>query len=295
MHEQQRIVRTAVVRRLLDDQQPRWRDLPLRPVASGGTVNAVLRLGDDLAVRLPLRGDDVDAVRRDLEAEARAAAELAAASPVPAPEPVVIGRPGVGCPLPWSVQTWVAGHDATVEDPARSTAFAQDLAGVVRALRSVDTGGRGFTGEGRGGHLPDHDEWVAHCLTRSAAHDLDVASLGALWADLRSLPRSGPDVMSHGDLMPGNVLVADGRLVGLLDTGGFAAADPALDLVAAWHLLDPGPRAVLRESLACTDQEWARGRAWALQQALGLVWYYATSNPPLSLIGRRTLDRVRGG
>ena len=40
--------------------------------------------------------------------------------------------------------------------------------------------------------------------------------------------------MSHGDLIPGNVLVNDGRLVGILDCGGFGPADPALDLVAAF-------------------------------------------------------------
>jgi aminoglycoside phosphotransferase (APT) family kinase protein len=28
------------------------------------------------------------------------------------------------------------------------------------------------------------------------------------------------------------------HLVGVLDGGGFGPADPALDLVAAWHLLD---------------------------------------------------------
>jgi hypothetical protein len=32
--------------------------------------------------------------------------------------------------------------------------------------------------------------------------------------------------------------------------------------------------------------------AWALQQAMGLVWYYLDSNPTMSLWGRRTLDRI---
>jgi hypothetical protein len=42
----------------------------------------------------------------------------------------------------------------------------------------------------------------------------------------------------------------------------------------------------------CGDLEWARGRAWAFEQAMGLVWYYADSNPVLAAIGRRTLDRL---
>jgi aminoglycoside phosphotransferase (APT) family kinase protein len=114
-----------------------------------------------------------------------------------------------------------------------------------------------------------------------------------MWAAMRTLP-SGPggDVMTHGDLIPGNVLVAAGRLAGVLDVGGLGPADPALDLVSAWHLLEAGPRRVLRDDLRCGDLEWRRGQAWAFQQAMGLVWYYDTTNPPMARLGRRTLARL---
>jgi aminoglycoside phosphotransferase (APT) family kinase protein len=129
------------------------------------------------------------------------------------------------------------------------------------------------------------------CFRRSEGL-LDVAPLERLWDGFRELPRTAPDVMSHGDLIPGNVLVAGGRLTGILDGGGFGPADPALDLVAAWHLLDDGPRDALRAVLGSDDLEWARGRAWAFAQAMGLVWYYAASGPALSRLGRRTFDRL---
>lgn len=298
MHDGQLTVTVDLVRRLVDEQLPRYRGLDLRPVAAGGTVCAVFRLGEELAVRLPLVGTDPAQLRADLGAEARASAALAAVCPVPAPQPVSLGEPGHGYLLPWSVQTWVPGHDAFVEDPAGSNAFAEDLAAVLLAFRSTDIGGRTFTGEGRGGrggHLRDHDEWVAYCLERSIGHGLDTAALAALWSDLHDLPSTGPDVLTHGDLMPGNVVVTAGRLGGLLDTGGSGPADPALDLVAAWHLLDAPARTVLRERLGCSDLEWARGRAWALQQALGLTWYYATTHPVVSGVGRRTVARVLAG
>ena len=82
---------------------------------------------------------------------------------------------------------------------------------------------------------------------------LDVPRLRALWAELRRLPQIDRDVMCHGDLIPPNVLVGGSRLVGVLDSGGFAVADPALDLVGAWHLFDDGPRAVLREALGYSE------------------------------------------
>lgn len=110
---------------------------------------------------------------------------------------------------------------------------------------------------------------------------------------MRRLPRgTDPDVMNHGDLIPGNLLLHDGRLSGVLDVGGLGPADPALDLVCAWHPLAAGPRRILREALAVDDAEWERGRAWAFQQAMGLVWYYERSHPAMSGMGRRTLRRI---
>lgn len=122
---------------------------------------------------------------------------------------------------------------------------------------------------------------------------LDVPRLRRLWIVMRQLPRGEyADTMNHGDLIPGNVLVAGSRLAGVLDVGGLGVADRALDLVSAWHLLERGPRQVLREELGCDDLEWERGKAWAFVQAMGLVWYYEHSNPVMSRMGRRTLGRV---
>jgi aminoglycoside phosphotransferase (APT) family kinase protein len=199
--------------------------------------------------------------------------------------------PATDTPLPWSVQTWLPGRLATDDDPAGSTAFAGDLAAFIASLRAVDTRGRPFQGEGRGGHLIDHDEWMQVCFRESGAL-LDVPLLRALWADLRTLPEVDADVMCHRDLTPSNVLVRDGRLVGVLDGGSFSVADPALDLVGAWHLLGGAQRKVLRDALGCSDVQWRRGMAWAFEQSMGLVWYYAQSNPVMSRWGRRTLDRL---
>lgn len=121
---------------------------------------------------------------------------------------------------------------------------------------------------------------------------LDVARLRRLWARLRELPPSGPDVLSHRDLIPANFLVQGERLTGVLDAGSFGPADPALDLVAAWHLLDRDRRDIVRRKLGLGEVEWTRGAAWAFQQAMGLVWYYESTNPSMSALGRNTLSRL---
>ena len=290
MHDDEIAIPVDTVRRLISEQFPQWAGLAVRRVDSSGTVNAIFRIGDELAARFPLRQADPSHVRESIEREARATADFALHSPFPAPVPVAIGEPGAGYPLSWSVQTWLSG-DAADEDLGDSDEFAGDIASLIGALRAVDTGGRRFEHGWRGGDLHDHDDWVQECLDKSREL-LDVARLAALWGHFRELPRESPDVMSHGDLTPANLLVGGGRLTGVLDCGGFGPADPALDLIASWHLLDDGPRALVRRRLGADDLEWERSKAWAFEQSMGAVWYYAETNPTMSRMGRRTLDRV---
>lgn len=217
--------------------------------------------------------------------------ELAACCSVPTPLPIAVGQPGYGYPLPWSVQTWLPGNVATPNGLAGSDLFAHDLAELIHSLRAANTNGRHFTGSGRGGNLRDSDEWMEVCFRESVGL-LPVDRLRGLWTEFRSLPNAGAEVMTHGDLIPGNLLIEHGRLVGVLDGGGFSPADPSLDLVAAWHMLDGQRRALLRGELDCGDIEWRRGAAWAFQQAMGLVWYYRETNPRMSELGQTTLARI---
>jgi len=292
MHTGQLTVSPAMVRELVTTQFPRWQGLSVTRAGAHGTVNAIFRVGERLTARFPLEPRDPSAMRRQLAAEALAARELLGRTRFPTPEPVALGEPGAGYPLPWSVQTWLPGVPATDEHPAASVAFARDLAEFVGGVRTIDTRGRTFSGSGRGGDLPAHDAWVETCFRHSESL-LDVPRLRRLWAALRELPRdTSGDVMCHGDLIPGNMLVSGGRLSGVIDVGGLGPADPALDLVGAWHLLDAGPREAFRAALGCGDVEWERGKAWAFQQAMGLVWYYVESNPVMSELGRSTLARI---
>ena len=75
MHPDQVEVPLTTVRALVADQFPRWARLPIRPVASDGTVNAIFRIGDHLAARFPLRAGDPDGTRAALESEAAAAGQ----------------------------------------------------------------------------------------------------------------------------------------------------------------------------------------------------------------------------
>ncbi len=267
MHSREVPIDEAVVRGLISEQFPEWKDLAVKRFPSEGTVSAIFRIGPSLAARFPLQADHP---RAKLGAEAAASQELAEHTTFPTPLPIAIGNPGTGYAQSWSVQTWLEGTTGTVNDPGSSTAFAHDLATFISEVRSIGTNGRSFTGEGRGGRLPDHDQWMRECFSKSEGL-LDVERLRRMWSRYRELPDHTYEVMSHGDLIPGNVLVAEGRLTGVLDVGGLGPADPALDLAGSWHLLEDGPREVFRTTIRCSDLEWKRSQAWAFEQATGLV------------------------
>ncbi|UVF18648.1 aminoglycoside phosphotransferase family protein [Microvirga terrae] len=291
MHDDQIHIDVDTVRGLVADQFPEYRHERIVQLGSAGTDNAIFRIGSGVAARFPLRAMNPLECAEMLRREAAAMTEFAQHSPYATPRPLGLGRPSALYPIAWAVQGWIDGETATPDGLAASAAFALDIADLIASLRAADTRGRRFDGPGRGGNLPDHDDWMDVCFRNSGAL-LDVARLRGMWARLRELPPSGPDVMSHRDLIPANLLVRDGRLAGVLDAGGFGPADPALDLVAAWHLLDRDRRDIVRSRLGSDDIEWARGAAWAFQQAMGLVWYYQRTHPGMSTLGRSTLSRL---
>ena len=291
MHPDQLVLSQELAAQLITDLLPGTDPATVRLVPTSATTSTVVRIGEDLAARFLLEPSDPDAARAALTAEHEAMAEFAAVCPLPAPEPVALGEPSAEFPMPWSVQTWVPGGAAGPVILEGSDAAADDLAALLLALRAAPTRDRRFQGPGRGGDLTVHEDWVRECLERSRDL-LPVDILAARWERWRRLPRRDPDVMSHRDLIPANLLTAEGRLAGVLDTGGYGPADPALDLVGAWHLLDAERRARLRERLGSSDLEWERGAAWAFVQAIGLVWYYVDTNPTMAELGRSTLRRL---
>ncbi len=291
MHQDQLHIDSDIARRMIREQFPQYLHEDVVAVAGAGTDHAIFRIGSESAARFPLRAmNPVEGAAR-LRAEAAAMSELWQLCPFPTPRPVGLGAPGPHYPMPWTVQTWIEGEAATPAGLSRSKTFALDLVRLVTSLRQGDVRGRRFDGQGRGGSLTDHDAWMEVCLSNSERL-LDVAQLRRMWARFRELPSAGPEVMSHKDLIPANLLVASEHLIGVLDGGGFGPADPSLDLVVAWHLLDRERRMIFRDAIQANDVEWRRGGAWAFQQAMGLVWYYQITNPTMSALGRSTISRL---
>jgi aminoglycoside phosphotransferase (APT) family kinase protein len=275
MHDGEVETDVGLVRRLLTDQFPQWADLPIRPVESYGTDHDIYRLGDDLSARLPR----IEWATGQATREATWLPKLAPHLPLRVPVQLAMGEPVEGYPFEWSVYEWLPGETAngTIEDLDRA---AVDLAEFVTALRAIDTGGAHPRSSGsRGAPLAEVDAVVRRSIDELGDRIERDAALRS-WDESVSAPAwDGEEVWVHGDLLPGNLLVVDGRLSAVIDWGGLNVGDPACDLQPAWNVFDAASRERYRKELDVDDASWLRGRGWALCQAVVALPYYWDTNP----------------
>lgn len=293
MHPGERPIDAALVRRLLAAQFPRWADLPLARVQSDGTDNAIYRLGDDLAVRMPRYA----AAAAQADKEVRWLPRLAPHLPLEVPVPVALGEPDHDFPWQWSVCRWVPGENATPERIADPREAAVTVARFVESMQRIDPTGGPSPGDhnfGRGEPLANRDDEV-----RAALRDLDgvvdVRSATHAWEAALSAPVwDRPGVWIHGDLQGGNMLAVQGRLTGVIDFGASGVGDPACDAMVAWTFLPRDVRPLFRSELGLDDALWERARGWVLSMGLIALPYYRTSNPAFARNARRWIEEALG-
>jgi aminoglycoside phosphotransferase (APT) family kinase protein len=291
MHADEVETDASLVRRLLVAQFPQWADLPIEPVQSAGTDNAIYRLGEDLAVRLPR----IHWATAQPEKEQRWLPRLAPHLPLTIPVPLATGNPGEGYPWRWSVVPWMQGEAWTIDGVGDLCEAAADLARFIAALQQIDpTGGPPAGPENfyRGVPLSTRDAGFRAAI--AAAGDMvDVDAMIAAWEAALAAPAwDGPPVWVHGDLSrPGNLIVAEGRLSAVIDFGCLGVGDPACELGAAWSLFSSESRNVFRAALPFDDATWARGRGWALTM-VGAFPYYKHTNPAIVAEARHVIAEV---
>ena len=289
MHADEVATDASLVRRLLAGQFPDWSDLRIERVPSAGTDNAIYRLGDDMAVRLPR----ISWATGQVEREHRWLPRLAPHLPLGIPTPLAMGDPAEGYPWRWSVYRWLDGENATA-DRLDLRQAAIDLARFIAALQRIDATGGPLAGVERSRGVPlaarDAETRAAIAALRDT---LDTNAATTEWkAALRAPAWPGRGVWLHGDLNEGNLLAQNGRLSAVIDFGTMAVGDPACDLMAAWTLFTAESRAVFRAALPFDDAAWSRGRGWALSWALIVLPYYRKTNPALCRIAEHTIDAV---
>jgi aminoglycoside phosphotransferase (APT) family kinase protein len=290
MHPGMHPIDEDLVRRLIAGQFPQWAGLAVERWPSGGTVNAMYRLGEDMVVRLPLvpgRAGDVPAERVWLP-------RLAAHLPARIPEVLGAGEPAAGYPGPWSVYRWLAGEHPEAGALNEPVLLAGDLAAFVAAMRDITLPGAPKAHRGGPAASLDADTQAAIRELRGIPQeDIDCDAAASVWEQaLRAPGWDGPPVWLHADLMPGNLLTDGGRLAAVIDFGCAGVGDPACDLFPAWNLLPGDAREVFRAALAVDDATWIRGRGRTLSQALIALPYYRKTNPAMANNARHVIRAV---
>ncbi|HEX5220869.1 MAG TPA: aminoglycoside phosphotransferase family protein [Verrucomicrobiae bacterium] len=278
------VIDADLVSRLLSDQHPDLAHLPLQAVDAGWD-NAMFRLGDQLAVRLPRRA----AVARLIIHEQQWLPELSKRLSLPVPAPYRIGRPGLGYPCSWSVTSWLSGLPADLRAPDASQA-----ASLGRFLRSLHLPAPAEAPPNpvRGVPLAQRAAVVEARMQRLAGRSaLITEPIMRLWKKALSSPVDRAPTWLHGDLHPRNVLVQDGAITGVIDWGDLTAGDCATDLASLWMLFTEA--AAQQEALAAygnpSEATVHRAIGWAIVFAVMLLDTGIDDNPRNAAIGERIL------
>ena len=288
MHPDEVETDVSLVRRLLAAQFPHWAELAIDPVVSYGTDHDIYRLGEQLAVRLPRIGWATAQAAKEAEWLPKLAPHL----PLAVPVQLAMGHPAEGYPFDWSVYEWLPGENAngTIGDLDQA---AVDLAAFVKALRKVDTtDAHPRPPRSRGAPLAELDEQVRRSVAELGDRVDGDAALRSWKQSLDAGAWDQAAVWVHGDLLPGNLLVVDGRLSAVIDFGGLNVGDPACDLQPAWNLFAGSSRARFRSELEVDQASWLRGRGWALCQAVLALPYYWDTNPGMIRQASHALTQV---
>src|SRR5436305_1470282 len=139
----------------------------------------------------------------------------------------------------------------------------------------------------------ENDSGLVRRLLAHLSDRIDAGAALRSWEESLNAPAwAGQEVWVHGDLLPGNLLVVDGRLSAVIDWGGLNVGDPACDLQPAWNIFAGSSRNRFRAELEVEDASWLRGRGWALAQAVWALPYYWDTNPGMIRQASHALAQV---
>jgi aminoglycoside phosphotransferase (APT) family kinase protein len=243
-----------------------------------------------MTVRLPTAAGYVPGVDKENHWLPRLAPSL----PVAIPTIVAKGASGEGYPFPWSIRGWIEGETAAHERIEDMTQFAISVAEFILALQRCDATGGPLAGEHswyRGASPAHYDTETRRYLTELKGR-VDTDRAAAVWDAALAAEWHGAPVWFHGDIAPGNLLVADGKLVAVIDFGTSGVGDPACDLVIAWGMFHGDSREAYRHTIGQDDGTWARARGWALWKALLVLAGSIDSDQEQAAGSRRVIDEV---
>lgn len=275
-----------LIREMLHAQHPDLAGLPIE-FAGEGWDNVMVRLGEDLVLRLPRRAIADQLLRN----EQRWLPGLAPHLPLPIPAPLRTGVPGQGYPFVWSVLPWLEGETADLAPPDASEAPV--LAAFLKAVhRPAPEDAPQNCNRGCPLSVKQEDTERRMALLK-AETDAITPAVERAWAEGLAAPNDLPRGWVAGDVHARNVLVRNGKLAAFIDWGDICAGDPASDLASVWGLLeDAAARRVAIEAYGMSEATLARARGWAVFYGVILLETGRRDHPAHAKMGADTLRRL---
>ena len=281
-----------VVHHLLKEQCPELATLPIHLVDTGWD-NAIFRLGDRYAVRLPRR----KAAAEPLDREQTWLPQLAPRFPFPVPTPLFAGVSNHDYPWKWNIVPWLAGRTVDRErlDANQATVFASFLGSL-----HIPAPPHAPRNPVRGVPLVTRAEIVERRLQRlSQVTNAISPNVMQAWYAAVAAPIDVDPTWIHGDLHSHNVLASNGQLSGIIDWGDMASGDRATDLAAFWMVFtdrDLRQQAIhaytSTSTVAISSATLHRAIGWAVHFGAVLLETGREDNPRHAAMGEQILNCI---
>lgn len=280
-------INTALIGSLLHAQHPDLAALPIQ-IMETGWDNVMVRLGDDLALRLPRRA----AAEPLILNEQAYLPDLAEKLPLPIPAPVRVGTPQHNYPFHWSVLAWLPGQAADLAplDASEATRLADFLTTLHALPLPIDPPRNPHRDCPLTRKRPDTDKRLT-ILKRET--DLITPQVERAWQDGLAATIDLPPSLIAGDMHARNILVNNGKLSAIIDWGDMCVGDPATDLASIWAIFeDPTARRNALDAYDAPPQTRARAKGWAVFFGIILAETGRKDTPRHAAMGAATLRRI---
>ena len=260
-------ISTSLVKKLINNQYPEYKDLTIKPVEKQGWDNRPYRLGENKLIRLP----SAEYYSIKIPKEQKYLPLIAPYLTTNISKPIKIGNPSSLYPFNFAIYNWIDGVSANLLkfNNKKLEILATQLAIFLTELHSINNIAGPPPGKhnGWGGDELNLFDEKAKNQINELKNIINQSKSLDLWEKAKKSKWDKKPVWIHGDFYFGNFLIKNNELTGVIDFGGIAKADPAKDLVIAWTFLRNKSRDIFKNKITYDSDTWIRAKGWALWKA----------------------------
>jgi len=286
LHEKQININVDIVKNLINEQFPKYNDLPINEYDSTGTVNSIFRLGKDYCVRLPYLKEYEDSILK----EHKILPYINKNVSIKIPQSIELGKPNSFYPYHWAIHSWIDGDCYENNKISNCPEIVSELVNFIKELHSIKL----LKDAPKAGRKPlmELNSLTIDTLSNSKS-EIAYQKTIKIWEILVNTPVWDKNsVWIHADLLKPNILIKNNHILGIIDFGSAGIGDPAFDIIPAWAVFNKENRKIFRAKLQINDEIWNRACGYALHQAALIIPYYRDSNKSFVKQAINTINEI---